>query len=131
MNKWKVLRLLMLAVVFSLHACLEEDDVVEPESTILGSWIVQYSFFDGIKEDYGHSCSTKKDYIEFKAGGELKALTYEDDCSVEEDIGTYSMTGDKVTLRSEDIGTVTYTFKVTGNTMTWEKPGEVTTLARK
>lgn len=131
MNQWKIAGIVMLALILGLNACKDKDDAVEPEVSIVGNWVFQSSTFDGVKEEYGHSCSSKKDYLEFKANGELKAVNYEEDCSEEMEVGTYSVTGDKVTLRSDDIGTETYTFKISGNTLTLEQPGDVTTLVRK
>ncbi|WP_164122244.1 lipocalin family protein [Sphingobacterium sp. xlx-130] len=130
-KKHTIMGILMLAMIFGLNGCKEEKNGVEPEATLAGSWVFQSSIFDGVKENYGHSCSSKKDYVEFKSGGELNNVIYEEDCSEDVDKGTYSIDGDKVTLRSADIGTETYTFKISGKTLTMEQPGEVTTLVRK
>ncbi|MBL1407827.1 lipocalin-like domain-containing protein [Sphingobacterium faecale] len=127
----KTISLFILALIFGFSGCKEDRNLVEPEASLLGSWVFQSTTFDGVKEDYGHSCSSKKDYVEFKLGGELKNFVYEDDCSEDVDKGTYSIDGDKVTLRSVDIGTETYTFKINGKILTMEQPGEVTILVRK
>lgn len=131
MKRWKIAGISMLALIVGLTACDDKDDPAESEGTLQGSWVFQSSTFDGVKEDYEHECPTKKDYLEFKAGGELKLVYYEGDCSEDVEAGTYTIADNKVTLRSEDIGTETYTFKISGNTMTWEKPEEVSTLVRK
>lgn len=99
------------AAVISFTAC-SKDDNGGTSSDLVGKW--QLEKMGSIVNDqeimipYQHSCSTKKDFVEFLANGVMKSVDYDDDCESYEEQGRWERSGDNLTLTDDDNDKVIY-----------------------
>ena len=112
-------------------ACSDKKNNGLLEDSIFGVWVYTASSYDGVKEEYEHDCSTKKDHLELKSTGELSDVYYDEKCVEELFKGTYTVAGNKITIKGAEIGEITLAFKLTGNSLILENEGTIEYLARK
>jgi len=100
----KVLFLFVSTLVLGLTSCNKDDDKSNSAS-IEGKW--EY-FQEGVLvgaqeflEAYEHECETKKDYVEFLAGGIMNDVTYWNDCSEDTSIGVWVKNGNTLAIAIE------------------------------
>lgn len=116
---------LFATMTLILPSCSKDDD---PKSAdITGTWECVSSFTDDI--DWGDlefgddSCEDTKSYVRFADGGKYTEVIVEgDDVDVSE--GTWTRSGDKITIKGD--GIITYTagiVEITNNTLTLELMG--------
>lgn len=125
-NKF-TLSMMVLTLVFGFMACSDKDEDLtgdKAKEALIGKWTFVSSTEDGENYDYEHECSSKKDYIEFQSNGTFRSIYYDDECSEEVDTGTYSVSGNKLTVKGRDEGNNTFTFKLSGNELELEVEGD-------
>jgi len=125
-NKF-TLSMMVLTLVFGFMACSDKDEDLtgdKAKEALIGKWTFVSSTEDGENYDYEHECSSKKDYIEFQSNGTFRSIYYDDECSEEVDTGTYSVNGNKLTVKGRDEGNNTFTFKLSGNELELEVEGD-------
>lgn len=125
-NKF-TLSMMVLTLVFGFMACSDKDEDLtgdKAKEALIGKWVtLSFADEEGI-EDYEHACSSKKDYVEFQSNGTMRSVYYEEDCSEEVETGTYSVNGDKLTIKGLEFDSFTYTFKLSGNDLQLEFEGD-------
>lgn len=121
-NKF-TLSMMVLTLVFGFMACSDKDEDLtgdKAKEVLIGKWTtVSITNEDGTY-DYENECSSKKDYVEFQSNGTMRSVYYEEDCSEEVETGTYSVNGDKLTIKGLEFDSFTYTFKLSGNDLQLE-----------
>ncbi len=112
----KYLFLFLVVASVGLTSCSKDDEF---GSSILGKWYVYSSELNGkiVKGEYGE-CG--KDYTEFKKGGELESVTYNesDDCKKIVRKGTYSATGEELKVQIGNGETEKCKYSISGDVMT-------------
>lgn len=130
-NKF-TLSMVVLTLLFGFIACSDKEDLTgdEAKEALIGKWITISITDEEGTYDYEHECNSKKDYVEFQRGSVMRSVYFEDDCSEEIEIGTYAVNGDKLTISGEDVGSGTFTFKITGKDLVLEDNGETIRLKK-
>lgn len=127
-NKFTLITI-AFTLLFGFMACSDKDE--DLTGGLIGKWtFVSYTFDDGT-ENHEHECSSKKDHVEFLSNGTFRTVSYDEDCSEEAETGTYSVNGDKLTIKQDDESS-TSTFKLSGNELQiLEKDGDGVMLLKK
>jgi len=125
-NKF-TLTMMVLTLVFGFMACSDKDEDLtgdKAKEALIGKWVtLSFADEEGI-EDYEHACSSKNDYVEFQSNGTFRSIYYEEDCSEIVETGTYSVNGDKLTIKGLEGESGAYTFKFSGNELQLEIEGD-------
>ncbi len=104
----KILFLFVSVLAVSLVSCNKDDD--GDSASIEGSW--EFSQVGGVISGqevlvaYSNECASQKDYVEFASDGAFRGYFYYDDCSLDNEIGTWSKDGDNLTITSEGVVTL-------------------------
>ncbi len=113
MKKLVVLFLVMSA--FTFVSCGNDDDNF---GGLVGKWYLYSTERDGeIKVHKYGECG--KDYTEFESNGNFKIVEFDyyNDCKGDIHYGTYSVSGNKITVKHSNGKTGTVTFNIKGNEM--------------
>lgn len=98
----KILLLFVSTLVLGLTSCSKDDDSSSDSSNIEGRWeYFQEGTIVGGTEtlvSWDHECTTKKDYVELLSGGVMKDMVYWDDCIDDVVTGTWSRSGNNLTV---------------------------------
>ncbi len=134
MKKLVLLFVAVASISSALVSCSKNDD---NDASIVGKW----EFYqEGVKiegeeflELYVHDCATKKDYTQFFDNGTLNDVYYWDDCEEDIDNGTYTKSGNSLTLTIDGVTTNGTIKKLSGSTLKVEitDEGEVYVVVLK
>ena len=113
----KKILLFVSFLAISLTSCSKDDDSSSDggstPAAIEGKWAFskEGAIVGGNETlfDYAHECATKKDYVELVAGGVANDVYYPSDCVAETTTGTWTRSGNNVTL---NVGGISQTAEI-------------------
>lgn len=129
-NKFYPFHVLILTLLIGVASCSDNENELTDKSTLVGKWSVQTITDEDGVYNYEHECSSKKDYIEFKSNDTFIDVYYDEDCAEDSYSGTYAVSGNKLTLSTEESAKRTYTFSITDDVLKLEGDGETVRLKK-